>query len=258
MRVYPTSPTVTSRLAACTLLVLAGAGYGAIPLVGQEPPVNDPQDEVMGPAPMVFAEQSVFAVVTHRGGLAGGLAHNHFVTASEYLANFAFDAEDPGRSTLRFSTLVEDLSVDDPQLQAAWIERIRALGLVDEFGDLSEGDRAKVRSEMLDDDQLDPDNFPLIAAVLSGVTEQATTLGDVVFTHMATVEVTIHGTTVTRDVPVRYENEGDALRIEAVGNFNFEEFGIEPYSAFLGTVKVQNDFEIYLNLLAEPPPPEAP
>ena len=255
--VPPMSPTVTRRLAAIALLALVGAGPGAAALDGQESSAADPAEET-APRPMVFAEESLFAVVTHRGGLAGGLAHNHFVTAKEYLASFAFDAADPGRSTLRFSTLVEDLTVDDPQLQAAWIERIRALGLVEEFGDLSEGDRAKVRGEMLDDDQLDPDNFPLIAAVLSGVTEGSTTVGEVAFTHSAAVEVTIHGTTVTRDVPVRYEAEGEGLRIEAIGHFNFEEFGIEPYSAFLGTVKVQNEFEIYLNLLAEPQQPEAP
>ncbi|MDH3224572.1 MAG: YceI family protein [Gemmatimonadota bacterium] len=230
-------------------LTLAGSGANA----QEATPTPIPAGEERA-VPMVFAEESVFAVVTHRGGLAGSLAHNHFVTASEYLAEFTYDASDPSQSTLRFSTLVEDLIVDDPDQQAAWIDRIGALGLVDEFGNLSEGDRNKVRREMLDEDQLDPDNHPLIAALLTGLAQQPRRVGDVDFTHVATVEVTVHGTTVTREVPLRYESEGDDLRIEAVGHFKFEEFGIEPYSAFLGTVKVQNEFEIYLNLRATPTP----
>ena len=75
-------------------------------------------------------------------------------------------------------------------------------------------------------------------------------VGGVTFDHMATVDVTVHGTTVSRDVPIRLEHDGESLRIEAVGRFEFEEFGIKPYSAFLGTVKVKNEFEIYLNLVA--------
>lgn len=246
------------RWAAPALLAFAAGGFGTPGLPAQEPPLDQVQSPQQGPRAMVFGDESLFAVITHRGGLAGGLAHNHFITADEYLADFAFDPANPTASTLRFSTLVHDLTVDDPELQSAWIERIRTLGIVEEFGDLSEGDRAKVRREMLDEDQLDPDNFPLIAALLRGIVEQPGRVGEVDFTHVASVEVTVHGTTVTRDVPVRYETEGDALHIEAVGRFQFEEFGIEPYSAFLGTVKVQNDFEIYLNLTAAPAPPGGP
>ncbi len=231
------------------MLMWASSGAGA----QEAPPTTTPGEDETA-VPLVFTDESVFAVVTHRGGLAGSLAHNHFITANEYLADFVYDASDPSQSTLRFSTLVEDLIVDDPEQQAAWIDRIRALGLLEEFGDLSENDRNKVRREMLDDDQLDPDNHPLIAAVLTGLAEQPRRIGEVDFTHVATVEVTVHGTTVTREVPLRYESEGDDLRIEAVGHFKFEEFGIEPYSAFLGTVKVQNEFEIYLNLKATPSP----
>lgn len=226
------------RLLPISLLVSAALATAA-PVAGQG-------------EPMTFSEESLFAVVTHRGGIAGGLAHNHFVVADRYLADFTYDRDDPAGSSLRFSTLSEDLTVDDPAHQEAWIERIRTLGLVDEFGDLDEEKRAEVRAEMLDEDQLDPGNHAVIAAVLSGIREDSTRVGTVDFHHMAMVDVTIHGVTVTRDVPLRWEREGETLVIEAVGRFTFEEFGIEPYSAFLGTVKVQNDFEIYLNLRASP------
>ena len=207
-------------------------------------------------APMSLTDGSVFAVVTHRGGLASGLAHNHFVVADRFLADFAFDPQNPTNSTLRFSTLTEDLTIDDPELQAAWIDRIRALHLVEEFGDLDEGNRAKVRTQMLDEDQLDPDNFAVIGAQVTSISEGTSQVGEVTFDYVATVDVTIHGNTVTREVPARYEEAQDGVRLEAVGRFQFEEFGIKPYSAFLGTVKVKNDFEIYINITAVQPAPE--
>lgn len=207
-------------------------------------------------APMSLAEGSVFAVVTHRGGLASGLAHNHFVVADRFLADLTFDSGNPANTKLRFSTLTEDLSIDDPELQAAWIDRIRALHLVEEFGDLDEGNRAKVRAQMLDEDQLDPDNFSVIGAQVTSIAEGTNQIGEVSFDYVATVDVTIHGNTVTRDVPARYEQTEDGVRLEAVGRFQFEEFGIKPYSAFLGTVKVKNEFEIYINITAVPAAPE--
>ena len=205
--------------------------------------------------PMTVTEESVFAVVTYKGGLAGGLAHNHFVVADRFLADFAYDAEDPTASTLRFSTLVDDLIVDDPTLQAAWIDRMHTLTLVDEFGDLDEGDRRKVREEMLDEDQLDPESHPLIAATVTSIERADSRMGTVSFPYLANVEVTIHGTTVSRGVPVRHGLDGETLVVEGVGHFTFTEFGIEPYSAFLGTVKVRNEFVIYINLRARPTSP---
>lgn len=228
---------ISTSLLALPTVFLALPTFGTVGLAAQA-------------ATLPLEEGSVFAVVTHKAGLASGLAHNHFVVADRFLAEFAFNQEDPTLSTLRFSTLSEDLIIDDPALQAAWIDRISALGLVDEFGDLDEGDRAKVRAQMLSEDQLDPETYSVIGAHVTSIAESPTQVGEVQFDLLATVEVTIHGTTVTREVPIRYEQTGETLQIEGVGEFQFEEFGIKPYSAFLGAVKVQNDFEIYLNLKA--------
>jgi hypothetical protein len=49
---------------------------------------------------------------------------------------------------------------------------------------------------------------------------------------------------------VRYTSEGDALTIEGVGSARFTDFGIKPFSAFMGAVKNLDEFHLYLNLRA--------
>ena len=53
-------------------------------------------------------------------------------------------------------------------------------------------------------------------------------------------------------VTARYELIEDGLHIEAVGVFNFREFGIKPYSAMLGAVKNKDEFHVYVALVAVP------
>jgi len=70
------------------------------------------------------------------------------------------------------------------------------------------------------------------------------------FTHQAQVALTVHRTTVIRPAVVRFDELGDEMRIEAVGQFRFTDFGIEPYSAFLGAVKHLDGFYVYVNFTA--------
>lgn len=49
----------------------------------------------------------------------------------------------------------------------------------------------------------------------------------------------------------RHEWVDGVLTVEATGAFLFTDFGIEPYSAFLGLVKVADPFHLYLRLVAE-------
>ncbi len=55
---------------------------------------------------------------------------------------------------------------------------------------------------------------------------------------------------MAKPVPARYELADGILTIEAIGAFNFTDFGIKPYSAFLGAVKNEDEFHVYVNLSA--------
>jgi hypothetical protein len=145
---------------------------------------------------------------------------------------------------------VVDLLVDEPGLREAWAARLEELDIVDELGEPGEGDRREIREAMLDDDQLDAENHPVIRIRLLGLSEGDTQAGSEHFPFDARVAFTIRGVTVEQAVPARYVLIGNELQVEAVGELTFESFGIEPYSAFLGSVKNQNEFDVYLFLRA--------
>ena len=235
---------------AATLLVALAATTG--PFVPDVPPPGDPSIDRPAVVPWTIVQaESVLAVVTQKGGFAGRLAHNHLVVAREYTASLDFDPERPERTTFAFEVATTDLLVDDPAERAAREPRIVELGLVESLGSPDEGDRRKIREEMLDEDQLDAEEHPTIRARLLAVREVPDSIGSTEFPYQADVEVEIRGIVIERAVPVRWSMEGGRLEIEAVGEFTFREFGIEPYSAFLGSVKNQDEFYIYLHVIAE-------
>jgi hypothetical protein len=201
----------------------------------------------------IVPEQSVFAIVTHRGGLAGGAAHNHFITASNYTARLAFDTSEPLATEFEIRFAVEDLVVDSAELRRKWYPRLEALGILDEpFKDLSDDDRQKIRQTMLDKNQLDSTAFPSISARIEDAVAEPSKKGDVETPYRVTLRLEVHGRSVEAPVSARYEFAEEVLRIEATGMFRFRDFGIKPYSAMLGMVKNKNEFHVYVHLVAVP------
>ena len=209
--------------------------------------VSFPEDARRVPWQIV-EDESVFAVVTRKEGFAARFAHNHLIVASDYLVRLDLDPERLGSTVFDLEAFAPDLIVDDPDQRERWEARIVELGLVDELGSPSEEDRAEIRETMLSDDQLDAERDPRISVALVDVREGETQVGSVVFPYRVEIAVRIHGETVTREVAADFEIVENRISVEAVGEFTFEEFGIEPYSAFLGSVKNKNEFAVYVNL----------
>jgi hypothetical protein len=201
----------------------------------------------------VIPEQSIFAVVTHKGGLAGRLAHDHFIATSNYEADLEFSESNPSATRFSIRFPAEELIVDDKALGEKWYPRLEALAVLDDpFREISAEDREKVRETMLGGKQLDAAKFPEISAEIALIEEGAKELGTVPFSHRVTLALSVHGRTVEQPVWARYELVDDILKVEAVGAFRFRDFGIKPYSAMLGTVKVKDTFHLYVAMDAVP------
>ena len=100
--------------------------------------------------------------------------------------------------------------------------------------------------------QIHAERFPQIEATLTGLERRGGETARVGLGWNAKVKVTIHGKSVEKLVPARWEESGGELVGEALGEFRFTEFGIEPYSAMLGAVKNADAFHIYVKLVAKP------
>ena len=115
----------------------------------------------------VVPEDSLFAVITHKGGFAAGKAHNHLIVAEEFRASLTLDAGAPEQATFTLTVPADRLAVDRSDLRQRWYPRLETLGLLQEpFGALKDKHRSKIRNTMLGPKQLDVGNHPTITVRL--------------------------------------------------------------------------------------------
>lgn len=218
-----------------TLLGLLGVWIGS-PLAGDEFTI-DP-------------EASVVAALTHKAGFASGLAHDHLIVVPVPDGTLEFDPQEPETTRWQGRLAAEQLDFDPPAARERWQGRLGELGALDgKLGPVDEGERRKIRSAGLASGQLDAARFREIEGEVLGVVhrpgEESATLPWAV-----RFRLTMHGRTVVRDLPASWRLEGETLTVELLGEYSFTEFGIEPYSAFLGAVKNQDRFHLYAALSA--------
>jgi len=197
----------------------------------------------------VTADASIFGVITHKGGFAAVLAHDHLVVAGDYDLDLRFDETSPLATSLELTVAADELVVDDPDLRRLWYPRIEELSILDRpFGELSKKNRAKIRKAMLGDRQLAAGRYPTIRARFQDVKSRATASEERDFPYVVDLSLSLRDTTVTAPCVARYEIRDGTIRLEAYGTFRFTDFGIKPYSAMLGAVKNQDEFHVFASL----------
>lgn len=209
-------------------------------------------------APQLVAKKSSFAVVTGREGVASGLAHRHIVVASDPAVSLNLTIPGEAKSAPQLPTggsadikvKVKSLIVDDVNAS----EQIRGLlvehGVWNATADHVEPSvREKVTENMFDKSQLDEEHFPTISGTGTFADCQASAAQ--VATCKLHLTVTIHGTAVSKDLDLKLSRDAEGTTGQFVGAFKFTEFGIKPYSAMLGAIRVSDEFSLAAILRAE-------
>jgi polyisoprenoid-binding protein YceI len=165
-------------------------------------------------------------------GLLSGLAHDHHFDAGEFRATAETDAS--GERLARLEVVVDAASLRDRQ------------------PDLSPGDRAKVDAQAAGEDVLDAARFPEIRFVAEAMGDAAPRLaaGDPAGVELRGT-LTLRGRSGPVIIPVQATRVGAAWRARGSVRFKQSEFGIEPYSGFLGTIAVHDEVEVEWDLLLE-------
>lgn len=194
---------------------------------------------------VIKSDDSVFAIVTQRAGVAAKLAHDHFIAARAFDAKLSADSSNLNKGSFEFKTKVNDLEVDRADLQKRWYPTVQALGWLSEpFDSLKDSDRETIRENMLAPNQLNSEKFPDIVAKIEKITDDASKIGERNYAKKATVAVTIRGKTVTRDFAANINLQAAELQIDAAGALKFTDFGISPYKALFGALG--NDDRFYM------------
>ena len=187
---------------------------------------------VPGAAPTWTADPGRSRIVVHvlKKGLLSGLAHDHHFEATAFRATAAADESGSRLASLEVV--------------------VRASSLRDRQPDLSPGDRAKVEAQAAGEDVLDAERFPEIrfAATTQGAVGVALpAAGEAAGTLPGAL--TLRGQERPIAVPVRASREGGGWRATGAVRFRQSDFGIEPYSGFLGTIAVHDEVEAEWDLL---------
>ena len=169
-------------------------------------------------------------------GLLGAFAHDHHFEVTEWRATAEVPEGDPAR-----------LSVEVALAAGSLRDRQQAL---------SEADRAKVDAQAAGPEVLDAAHHPAIAWRSEGVTLAPGATRDGRLRGIARGRLTIRGRTRPVDVAFEVEREGESWRVRGKGRFRQSDFGISPFSGFLGTVGVEDEMKVEVALTLRPAPSE--
>ena len=210
--------------AALTLLLLG-------PLAAADDPA--PAPKATGLYFSVDSARTVVYAVSHTRGLIEALSERHVVRATHVTGTMGWDPADPTGCAIDVQVAVDSLRVDDPDDR-------RMAGLE---GVLEDGDRSDVRAALLGEGLLDAAAHPQITFTSSACAITGAT---------ATVQgiLTINGQTDEVLVPVLLDAQPS--QVQAIGSLPIlqSRFGIEPFSALLGAISVEDAVRLHFTLVA--------
>lgn len=177
---------------------------------------------------------SELRILLFRGGPLAEFGHNHVVVADD-MSGDAYLAAEFRDSGFRLRIPVSDFKVDPPSAR-------REEGGV--FAkELSAEARDSTRKNMLGPNVLDAKSHPVID--IRSVTIKGPGWGPDI-----TVRITLHGVSRDVTVPVAVEYGENRLRITGLMELKQTDFGITPFSAMSGGLRVQDRIRIRFRITA--------
>jgi polyisoprenoid-binding protein YceI len=230
-----TVPRVVAVLTAAAFL----AGCSATPPAA---PASDVPTDTR-PSPAVLAEAARYTVDparswlrirVYRAGPMASMGHSHIVS-TDALDGELYRHPELARSWGRFGFAVTSLVVDDPELRSA---------AGPEFDtELTAEDIAATRGNMLGEAVLDAEAHPRVTIEVLGLDGTPPAVS-------ATLAVTLRGRTREEVVPVELVEAGGRLRIAGSAKIVQSRYGIEPFSAMLGALRVRDALDVSFDVTA--------
>lgn len=180
--------------------------------------------------------QSFARVLVSRGGLLGGLGHNHVISVVGMTGSIWLH-EDIEQSTMTLDIPVGALSVDDASSRMAEGSRFRVA--------VPQKDVDATRENMLGDKLLQFDIYPTIrirSLEVTGETPDVTVV----------VEATIRDHQARLAFPAKLEITEDRLTAAGSLRVTHKELGLRPFTAALGTLRVKDELTINYRITAMP------
>jgi polyisoprenoid-binding protein YceI len=177
----------------------------------------------------IVPSESSFSVLVGKSGLFSALAHNHEIGVKSFNGRVVVPAAGAGAGSL-------EMEVDAPSLEVLDKEP-------------SEEDKKKIFNSM--------HNEVLESAKYQKITFKSVSVGDVKqtgsdqYSFVVNGDLSLHGVTKRIAVPVAATVTPQQLRAAGQYTLKQSDFGIKPYSAAGGTIKVKDEVVVNFNIVAK-------
>ena len=214
----------TGVVGVLVLLAFCGPGAPGWPVAAEK---DEVRIFVVDPA------ASEITVLLFKEGLFSGFAHDHVLVTTDLSGRVALHGNGIGDSTLQLSVPVASFRVDLPEHRAR--EKLTS--------EIDAQDLEEIRETMLGPEQLDAARHPTISATVERIEGQWPSL-------TVYARLRIRGGEQLVPVPAKVELVGNTL--SAKGEFELlqSDFDIEPFSAYLGAVSVQDRIRVRYRIVA--------
>ena len=175
----------------------------------------------------INAARSRIELAVFREGLLKSVGHNHVIMAKNFSGEIRFSPADLSDSSIRLSIDAGSLSVDDPEL--------------------SEKDRKEVQTTMQGPKVLDVQKFPRIEFHSTHVINAGSNGEDLTLTG----RLSLHGVEKEITFPVHVHRESDFLRATGTTTLTQSDFAMKPIRSALGTLRVKDQVQVSLDIVAE-------
>lgn len=183
--------------------------------------------------------ESLLTIKVYRSGRLAHLGHNHVITSTQLTGTIHFDDQNAGESYAALRLLVNSLEVDNPEARRLAGEAFERQP--------SERDIAGTRTNMLGPKLLDAEAHRLAFINVRKAAES--TLSN----PLAVVQITLAGHTTRHKLPADVLVQDNQVLVKTSFTISHADLGLTPFSALGGAIRVADDMEIELTLVAERP-----
>lgn len=222
--------------AVCVVLNIAALSFAvSIGAQAQTTKAQAAKKSSLPPAPAaqprtytIAASESSFTVFVGKAGLLSGLAHDHLIAVKSFVGRVSV-AADLTQSTLQLEADAKSFTVLDKEV--------------------SEKDRAQITKAM-HEEVIESAKYPQLTFKSVSITN-VKPAGSGAQSFLLNGDLTLHGVTKRIAVPVTVTITPQQLR--ATGSYTLKQtdFGIKPYSAGLGAIKVKNEVTVNFSIIAK-------
>jgi polyisoprenoid-binding protein YceI len=178
--------------------------------------------------------RSELVVLLFKTGVGAAFAHDHVVRATKYSGEIRLDPTARTAAQIAVEVDATALATDEPEIRRKYN---LPLGL-------SAENRREIQQTLESESQLYVRRYPKIRFRSTRITQeregQYTVTGD----------LELRGVTQTVSFLVRAELQEDMLRGKGSARLLQSSFGYQPYSAFLGAVKNQDEVVLHVDIVA--------